>query len=468
VQLHAAIAGAIEQSFAHLVQAEPETLAYHLTEAGLPEKAAGYWLRAGKIAVARYANIEAIAHLRRGIEAVGGFADGKDRLELDLQFALGPCLYATQGPFSNAYAATSTRARELCERLGDAPEYPQVMQWLTSMHGVRGEMPEALDACMAVVGLAEAAGNRPAAVNAMRGAGLWLLLMGRPVEARRMIERSIAEFDMCDEAERLATRAAGHDAGLAGMAHMGWTLWVLGYPDMARASVGAALQRAEAIGDPHNEAYASHFASVLHAFCREPAVAHTLAERCLALSEEHGFVMRRNLSRVIRGICANQLDPSSDSLATVSSELAEYVGTGYQFLITALYALLSQALLAKQQVMPAREIISKGLAAAEQTSERFFEAELLRLKARALVIEGGFGVSTDAQELLEESLAIAQGQNARSLELRAAADLSRLHRDQGRCADARDLLTPVYAWFTEGFDTQDLKEAKALLDALDA
>jgi len=176
VQLHAAIAGAIEQSFAHLVQAEPETLAYHLTEAGLPEKAAGYWLRAGKIAVARYANIEAIAHLRRGIEAVGGFADGKDRLELDLQFALGPCLYATQGPFSNAYAATSTRARELCERLGDAPEYPQVMQWLTSMHGVRGEMPEALDACMAVVGLAEAAGNRPAAVNAMRGAGLWLLL----------------------------------------------------------------------------------------------------------------------------------------------------------------------------------------------------------------------------------------------------------------------------------------------------
>jgi len=152
----------------------------------------------------------------------------------------------------------------------------------------------------------------------------------------------------------------------------------------------------------------------------------------------------------------------------VSSELAEFVGAGYQSSSTALYALLSQALLAKQQVMPAREIISKGLAAAEQTSERFFEAELLRLKARALVIEGGFGVSTDAQELLEESLAIAQSQNARSLELRAAADLSRLHRDQGRCADARDLLTPVYAWFTEGFDTQDLKEAKALLDALDA
>jgi len=104
-------------------------LAYHLAEAGLLEKAASYWLRAGKIAVARFANAEAIAHLRRGIEAVSGFADAatKDRLELDLQLALGPCLRATQGLFSNAFAATVTRARELCEQLGDAPEYPHVM-----------------------------------------------------------------------------------------------------------------------------------------------------------------------------------------------------------------------------------------------------------------------------------------------------------------------------------------------------
>jgi len=127
VQLHAAIAHAIEWSFAHIAEAEPETLAHHLTEAGVLEKAAGYWLRAGKIAVGRYANLEAIAHLRRGIEALGGLPDGstKDRIELDLQFASVPCLIATQGPHSNGYAATVTCARELCERLGDAPEYPR-------------------------------------------------------------------------------------------------------------------------------------------------------------------------------------------------------------------------------------------------------------------------------------------------------------------------------------------------------
>ncbi|HYZ42642.1 MAG TPA: AAA family ATPase, partial [Stellaceae bacterium] len=470
VQLHAAIARAIEQSFTHVAEAEPETLAYHLTEAGLPDKAASYWLRAGKIARARFANLEAIAHLRRGIEAVSGFPDGasKDRLELDLQLALGPCLITIEGFLSNAFAGTFTRARELCERLSDAPEYPHIMYWLALVHGYRGEMPQALDACSTALGLAESAGNRPAALNAMCGIGSVLMAMGRLVEARRMIERGLAEFDMCSEAESLATRAAGRDVGVAEMAVLGWILWALGYPDMARARVGAALQRAEAIRDPHSQAYAAYFASVLHAVCQEPAVAHMLAARCLALSEEHGFGHWRNLSRTVRGICANQLDPSSDSLATVGSELAEVVGSVHQFAITALYALLSQAFLAQHQLIPAREIISKGLASAEQNSERMFEAEFLRQKARALVMEGGPCVSTDAQKLLEESLAVAQSQKARSLELRAAADLARLHRDYGRHAEARDLLAPLYGWFTEGFDTQDLKEAKALLNALDA
>ena len=464
-QLHARIAEALETHSREIIESQPELLAQHYAEAGLPEKAAGYWLRAGKIAAARFANIEAIAHLRRGIEAVGGFPDSptKDQLELDFQFALGPCLRATQGPHSNAYAATCTRARELCERLGDAPEYPHIMHWLAQTHGYRGELSEALDAFRAALGLAEAAGNRPAAVNAMRGSGSVLLYMGRFVEGRRMFERSLAEFDMCNEAERLATRAAGWDAGVTGMAYMGWTLWVLGYPEMARARAVAALQRAGAIGHPYSQAYAAYYASVLHAFCREPTVAHTHAEHCLALSEEHGFGVWRNLSRAVRGICANRLDPSADSLARVSGELAEFLSTGYHFYITALYALLSQALLAKNHLTPAREMISKGLATAEQNGERMFEAEFLRLKARALVIEGGSGRSTDAQKLLEDALALAQSQKARSLELRAAVSLARLRRDQGRHAEARDLLAPIYSWFTEGFDTPDLKQANALL-----
>jgi TolB-like protein/class 3 adenylate cyclase len=469
-RLHARIAEALETHFPEITESQPELLAQHYAEAGLPEKAIDYWLRAGKIAAARFASIEAIAHLRRGIEALGGFpaAATKDRLELDFQFALGPCLRAVEGPQSKAYAATCTRARALCERLGDAPEYPHIMHWLAQTHGYRGELPQALDAFTAALRLAEAAGNRPAAVNAMRGSGSVLLYMGRFVEGRRMFERSLAKFDMCNEAERLATRAAGWDAGVTGMAYMGWTLWALGYPEMARASAAAALQRAGAIGHPYSQAFAAYYASVLHALCCEPAVAHTHAEHCLALSDEHGFGVWRNLSRALRWICANQLDPSADSLASVSGELDKFFSTGYQFYITALYALLSQALLIRNQLLPAREIISKGLATAEQNGERMFEAEFLRLKARVFVIEGGSGMSSDAQKLLEEALALAQRQKARSLELRAAADLARLWRDQSRHAEARDLLAPVYCWFTEGFDTPDLKDAKALLDGLAA
>ena len=139
---------------------------------------------------------------------------------------------------------------------------------------------------------------------------------------------------------------------------------------------------ADAIGHPHSQAYAIYYASVVHAFCGEPADAHTHAEYCLTLSEEHGFGHWRNLSRTVRGICANQLDPSSDSLAAVGSELAEVVGSVHQFAITALYALLSQAFLAQHQLIPAREIISKGLASAEQNSERSRDRIFFALRSR--------------------------------------------------------------------------------------
>ena len=147
-QLHAAIANALEQQFPEIVQAQPETLAHHLTEAGLIEKAVGYWLQAGKNAALRSANLEAIAHLQRGIELAGRLPAGesKDRSELDLQLVLGPCLIATQGPAASTAVATFARARELCERLGEPPEYLQVMFWLATVSVVRGELPQALEA----------------------------------------------------------------------------------------------------------------------------------------------------------------------------------------------------------------------------------------------------------------------------------------------------------------------------------
>ncbi len=458
-QLHAAIARALEQQFPEMIEAVPETLAHHLTEAGLTGRAVEVWLRAGKQAAARSANVEACAHLRRGIEIVSGLArdSQRDRRELDLQLALGPCLIATQGPASSPAVATFSRARELCERLGDPPEFLQVMFWLATASVVRGELPQAHDAVATLLDRAEARADRPALLNAIRGRGMILLFMGRVVDA-------IALFTASSEGDRLAARAAGQDAGAAGLALSSWSLWILGHVDQAVARAAAALQRAEAIEHPHTQAYACYYASVLHALRGDWATAHRLAERCHALSKEHGFRQWRSLSCALRGISMAVLDPLSRTLGEVRGAFQEYRGSGYQLGVTALDVLLCAALLLRSEPEPALELIEQGLSTASRNSERIFEAELYRLKARGLILRDGPDGGLEPESLLDQALRTARSQQARSLELRAARDLAALWMDRGRRDAALGLLTPVFAGFTEGFDTQDLKEAKAVLE----
>ena len=468
--LHAAIASAFEQRFPEIVEAQPETLAHHLTEAGLIEKAVSCWLKAGKNAVQRFANLEAIAHLQRGIEIAGHLPDSleRDRLELDLQFALGPCLIATQGPASSTAIATFARSRELCTRLGDPPEYLQVMFWLATGSVIRGELPQAREATATLLGLAEARNDRPMLINAIRGLGMILLFMGSVVDARELTERTIEAFSASNETDILAARAAGQDAGAAGLALMSWALWILGHVDMASAQMAAALQRADAVGHPHTQAYACYYASILHALRGEPAIAQRFAERCLTLSEEYGFGHWHGLSRAIRGICMTMLDPSASTLEEVRGVLNQYRSAGYQLGITVLYVLLCPILLLRGEPEAALEVIEQGLSAASHNSERIFEAELHRLKARALIFRGAPSGGTDAQSSLDQALTTARSQQARSLELRAAKDLAALWISQGRRDEALAFLAPIYGWFTEGFETRDLKDAKALLDQLQA
>ena len=467
---HAAIASVLEQQFPEIVEGQPETLAHHLTEAGLIDKAVGYWLKAGKNAVQRFANLEAIAHLQQGIETVCRLQESseRDRLELDFQFALGPCLIATQGPASSTAIATFARGRELCSRLGDAPEYLQVMFWLATGSVIRGELPQAREVTATLLGLAEARNDRPMLINAIRGLGMILLFMGHAVEARELTERAIETFRASNETEKLAARAAGQDAGAAGLALMSWALWVLGHVDMAATRMAAALQRADAVGHPHTQAYASYYAAILHALRGEPSIAQRHAERCFTLSEEHGFRHWHGLSRAIRGICITMLDPSAIALEEVRGVLDQYRSAGYQLGITALYVLLCPILLLRREPEAALEIIEQGLSAASHNSERIFEAELHRLKARALMVCGAPGGGTDAQSSLDRAFTIARSQHARSLELRAAKDLAALWINQGRRDEALAFLAPIHASFTEGFDTRDLKEAKSLLDQLQA
>jgi predicted ATPase/class 3 adenylate cyclase len=465
--LHATIAEAFEQRFPEIVEAQPETLAHHLTEAGLIEKAAGYWLRASRKAAMRSADLEAIAHARQGIETLRHLPDGerRDRLELDFQFALGPCLIATEGPASNKAVVTFTRARQLCERLGDSPEHLQVMFWLTTASVIRGELPLAQEMIADLLRLTELHADRPALLNAMRGQAMIRLFMGHAGDSCELLERAIEAFDASSEEERLAARSAGQDAAVADLALMSWSLWLLGHVDTAIARITDTIRRADAIDHPHSQAYACYYGSVLHALRGEFISARGFAERCLALSEEHGFRQWRSLAHAVRGICVTFIDPSPSALEEVQRAFDEYGGAGYQLGITALYVLLCPAVLLSCKYDAARDLIEQGLATVSRNSERMFEAELYRLKARVLLVGDAPDAGT-AQSLLEKALKTARCQDVKALELRAAKDLAALWNDQGRQQDALALLLPVYNWFTEGFDTQDMKEAKALLDRL--
>jgi class 3 adenylate cyclase/tetratricopeptide (TPR) repeat protein len=466
-QLHHAIANALEEVFPDVVESQPEIVAHHLSEAELSDRAVRYWLEAGRRAAGRSANIEAIAHFRSGIAALASRPGGpaRDRDELEFQFALGPCLIATQGIVSSDAVETFSRARELCDRLGNAPEHRQVMFLLASVRAVRGELPEALEALETLRALAKTHQDRPALVNAARGSGLALLLMGRLEEAVERTEEAITAFEASNEADRLATRAAGQDAGVACLSTFSWALWTRGFADAAAERMEAALQRADTIAHAPSEAYARYYASILHALRGEPVIAQRHAERCLAVAEEHGLHWR-SLAHIVLGILARLIDPSSGPLDEALAELDQYVGRGFLFGITALYLLLCEALLRQANPDTAMLLLAKGLEMMGRNEERMFEAELYRLKARATLARGRPETHREAQSLWEEAIAIARRQGARSFELRACSDLARSWREEGRSREARDLLGPICAGLTESFNTSDLQKAKALLDEL--
>jgi predicted ATPase len=245
-----------------------------------------------------------------------------------------------------------------------------------------------------------------------------------------------------------------------------WALWALGYPDTAVARVGASLDRAEACEHPHTQAYVSYYAAVVHALRGDAAPAKRHAERCLTLSQQHGFRQWLGPAGIVCDSATSVRDPALAPVEDVRRRLAEYRRTGSQLGVTVLCAIVGEALAQREHFDALRDIVVEGLATMDRTSERFLEAELYRLKACALLGGGGRDLADEAQSSLEAAVASARRQDARTLELRAARDLAQLWRDQGKVQQARELLAPVYGWFTEGFDTRDLKEAKALLEEL--
>jgi class 3 adenylate cyclase/predicted ATPase len=465
-QLHASIAEALEQRFSDIGQAHPEVLAQHLTEAGLAARAIPYWRRAGELAAGRSANAEAIAHLNNGLELIGTLPETPERLneELGLRIAIGGPLIATQGHAAPEVERTYTRAWALCNQLDRSAELLPVLRGLWNYHMVRGELQRAHDLSTRLVALAGEQRTPVHRALARRARGTTLVLLGRFADAAQELNEGIAIDDAVAAWEDPAHLLLYTErAGVVCRVHSAWTSWFLGFPDRALQSVQAGVALAQRLAHVPSLTFALIWATLLHDLRNEFAEARERAEAAIQIAGEHRLAQWLAFANICCGFALVGLGRRTEGIAQLQTGLADWNGTGARVLETQWLGFTAEACAQAGRFDEALAALDRATTTAAASGECYYQAELHRLKGAVLAETGD---PAEAASWLQQAIATARSQQAKSLELRAAISLARLWRDQGRRALAQDQLAPVYGWFTEGFDTADLKNAKGLLDEL--
>jgi class 3 adenylate cyclase/tetratricopeptide (TPR) repeat protein len=468
-QLHGRVVDALRERFPERVASEPELLARHAEAAGRSDDAIAYYGRAGERAQARSAHEEAIAQLRKAIALIEtpvlSPAEGRpasaerDGRELSLQLALGGSLIAARGYSHPETAVAYERAAALGAVAGDAARLGVARTGLAICYYTRGEVERGRALAAEVLAAAEARGDREQTVFGHGAVAMPEHYQGKFASSLAHCERAIALYD--------PAQYHGHirmlDQGISALTYSAWNLWHLGRPDAALARVREAVALVRQLDDPFNLAYTLFFETVVHWLRRDVAAQRERAADVVALGEAQGFPLWVGAGRAFRA-AARVVAGDAGALPEILNGLALAAETGNQSGAPGLFALLAEAQRAAGQLAEAQGTVATALAVAAQTGQPFFDADLHRLDGDLLLATGG--PADEAAAGYHRALAIAREQGARSFELRAATSLARLWRDQGQRAEARDLLAPVYGWFTEGFDTQDLIDAKALLAEL--
>ncbi len=287
--------------------------------------------------------------------------------------------------------------------------------------------------------------------------------LGAPSAARHHLEQALALYDF--KAHHGLAFRYGLEVGDTAHAYNAWSLWLLGYPDQALHCGNGMLALLEQINHSFTQSRGFYWNAVLHLFRREGAIVHERAQRALASAGEHGFALVRATATILEGAVLAGQGQHADGVKRIREGLDAYRATGAAFQTTHHLILLAEALGGAGSVEEGLEALANAAAQAEKSGERYCEAEIHRLRGELLLAQSA-GNQAEAEQSLRQALDVARRQEAKSLELRAASSLARLWQRQGRGNDARDLLAPVYDWFSEGFDTADLQDAKALLDEL--
>ena len=472
--LHARIADTLEAQFTDTAENQPELLARHCTEAGLIEKAALLWGKAGQRSLARSALIEAIAQLTRALDQIVTLPATPDlrREQIKLQVALTTPLVHVKGYAAPETRAAAERARlliEQAETLGEPPDDPLLLFsvlygfWVASIVAFDGDVTRELAA--EFLALAEKQGAIVPLMIGHRALATSLLCTGDITEGREHYNQALELYDPAAH-RRLATRF-GQDVGVTILSWRPLALWLLGYPEAALADLEHALTNAREIGHAATLMLALYVTGLTHILCGNYAAANAQSDEVVPLADEKGSTMWKAYGMLNQGWVFSLTEKALDAVQTITSGLTALRSTGSTLWIPSCLAHLAPAYAELGQFDDASRCISEAMTLVETTKETWFEAEVHRI-AGEIALKSPKPDAAKAETYFERALTVARQQQAKSWELRAAMSLARLWRDQGKVQQARELLAPVYGWFTEGFDTRDLKEAKALLEELAA
>jgi class 3 adenylate cyclase/predicted ATPase len=464
-QYHQRIAQVLEAQFPETAEAAPELLAHHYTEAGLTEKAAAYWQRAGQQAIDRSANLEAISHCTTGIALLRTLPETPERIQhaLTLHIALGAALQMTKGNAAPEVEHAYTQAHALCQQVGETPELVPVLYGLWRFYLVRSQFHRARELGEALLRLAQQADDPALSVAAYYTLGATWLRFGALPAARRRLEEGITYYT--PDQRRAPVFRTGHDPGVACRVHVALTLWLLGYPEQALARVHEALVLPHELSQTYSLAFARCAAALVSQCRRDVLAVQEYAEAAVALSTAQGFTQWAAWGTSMRGWALAMQDQDEEGMAQVRQGIAAYRATGAVLLVPYFCTLLADVFDHLGHTADGLQALAEAHTLVEQYEERWWEAEVYRLRGVLLLRQTGTP-QAEAEACFQQALDVARRQEAKSLELRAAMSLARLWQQQGKRQEAHDLLAPVYHWFTEGFDTADLQEAKALLEAV--
>ena len=436
-------------------------LAMHFEQAGDRRRAAHYLQRAAVNAMQRSAYRDAITLSRRGLDALAHLPDTDDRArqQLQLQITLGVPLIATAGYAAAAVGAVYLESRAIGERLGATPELAQALWGLWTFHALKAELSEALDIARETLELAERVGSSSVEMRGHWSMEITCTHQGRFGLALEHFDRALLLYDA--EPARADGFLDALNPGVAMRGFAGWALWFVGQPDRALRQVRNAVALARQLAEPHSLAHALLFAAILHQLRKEPGPARRYADEATVLSGEHGLVLYQAMARIVRGWSRLGRGDDAEAAAEMRDGLSAWQSTGAELMRPHFLALLADAWPQGPGDDQGLAVLEEALTLTESTGERYYEAELHRLKGERLLARDQW---REAAACFEQSLAIARREGALSLELRAAMSLTRLRRVRAESVPTGDLLRPVLDQFTEGLDTPDLREARALLE----